>query len=52
MLEVVYLVFNEGYAATTGADWIRADLCDEAMRLGRVLAALLPESPRCTGWWR
>jgi RNA polymerase sigma factor (sigma-70 family) len=42
VLEVVYLVFNEGYAATSGGDWIRPELCDEAMRLGRVLTALLP----------
>ncbi|NMO89593.1 RNA polymerase sigma factor [Actinomycetospora sp. TBRC 11914] len=49
VLEVVYLVFNEGYAATTGADWVRVDLCDEAMRLGRRLAALLPERPEVHG---
>jgi RNA polymerase sigma factor (sigma-70 family) len=49
VLEVVYLVFNEGYAATTGADWMRADLCDEAMRLGRRLVALLPERPEIHG---
>ncbi|HEY2195200.1 MAG TPA: RNA polymerase sigma factor [Actinomycetospora sp.] len=49
VLEVVYLVFNEGYAATTGADWVRADLCDEAMRLGRRLVALLPERPEVHG---
>lgn len=42
VLEVVYLVFNEGYAATSGGDWIRPELGDEALRLGRVLVALLP----------
>lgn len=41
-LEVVYLVFNEGYAATAGEDWLRPALCEEAMRLGRMLAALVP----------
>ncbi len=49
VLEVVYLIFNEGYAATTGADWMRADLCDEAMRLGRRLVALLPDRPEVHG---
>ena len=49
VLEVVYLVFNEGYAATTGANWVRADLCDEAMRLGRRLITLLPERPEVHG---
>ncbi len=49
VLEVVYLIFNEGYAATAGADWVRADLCDEAMRLGRRLVALLPERPEVHG---
>ena len=42
VLEVVYLIFNEGYSATAGDDWLRADLCAEALRLGRVLAALRP----------
>jgi RNA polymerase sigma factor (sigma-70 family) len=42
VLEVVYLVFNEGYAATAGEDWVRPALCDEAVRLGRVLAGLAP----------
>ncbi|MBH0780707.1 RNA polymerase sigma factor [Nocardia bovistercoris] len=45
VLEVVYLVFNEGYAATSGDSWTRADLCAEAMRLGRMLAALAPDEP-------
>jgi predicted RNA polymerase sigma factor len=44
-LEVVYLIFNEGYAATSGESWYRAELCDEAMRLGRMLGALAPEEP-------
>jgi RNA polymerase sigma factor (sigma-70 family) len=43
VLEVIYLVFNEGYAATSGDDWIRPELCAEALRLGRVLAGLMPE---------
>jgi predicted RNA polymerase sigma factor len=42
VLSVVYLIFNEGYTATTGAEWMRAGLCDEALRLGRMLAQLLP----------
>jgi RNA polymerase sigma factor (sigma-70 family) len=42
VLEVIYLVFNEGYAATAGEDWMRPALCEEALRLGRVLAALTP----------
>ncbi len=42
VLEVVYLVFNEGYAATSGGDWIRPALCEDALRLGRVLSALAP----------
>jgi len=45
VLEAVYLVFNEGYTATAGEQWARADLCREAMRLGRMLAALAPDEP-------
>jgi RNA polymerase sigma-70 factor (ECF subfamily) len=49
VLEVVYLVFNEGYAATAGEDWIRPGLCNEALRLGRVLAELAPRQPEVHG---
>ena len=42
VLEVIYLIFNEGYAATSGEDWVRPALCEEALRLGRVLAELIP----------
>jgi RNA polymerase sigma factor (sigma-70 family) len=49
VLEVIYLVFNEGYAATAGDDLIRPALCAEAMRLGRILAGLLPEEPEVQG---
>lgn len=49
VLEVVYLMFNEGYAATSGANWIRPALCEEAIRLGRMLAAMLPEEPEVNG---
>ncbi|HEX6850847.1 MAG TPA: RNA polymerase sigma factor [Candidatus Polarisedimenticolaceae bacterium] len=49
VLEVIYLVFNEGYAATAGDDWMRPALCDEAMRLGRVLAELAPGEPEVHG---
>ncbi|HEX4291119.1 MAG TPA: RNA polymerase sigma factor [Trebonia sp.] len=49
VLEVVYLIFNEGYAATSGQSWYRAELCDEAMRLGRMLSALAPEEPEAHG---
>ena len=42
VLEVVYLIFNEGYTATAGEDWMRPALCDEALRLGRMLAELAP----------
>lgn len=49
VLEVLYLVFNEGYTATAGSDWTRPALCDEAMRLGRVLAGLSPDEPEVHG---
>jgi RNA polymerase sigma factor (sigma-70 family) len=49
VLEVVYLIFNEGYSATSGESWVRRDLCDEAMRLGRMLAALAPQQPEAHG---
>jgi len=49
VLEVVYLVFNEGYAATAGDDWLRPGLCDEALRLGRILAELAPAEPEVHG---
>ncbi len=48
-LEVIYLVFNEGYAATAGDDWLRPALCDEAMRLGRVLVGLVPDDAEAHG---
>lgn len=49
VLEVVYLIFNEGYAATSGADWTRPELCSEALRLGRVLAGLMADRPEVHG---
>jgi RNA polymerase sigma factor (sigma-70 family) len=49
VLEVIYLVFNEGYAATAGDDWIRPALCEEALRLGRILAELVPQQPEVHG---
>lgn len=49
VLEVLYLVFNEGYSATAGDDWLRPQLCEEALRLGRILAALLPAEPEVQG---
>ncbi len=49
VLEVVYLVFNEGYSATAGDDWMRPGLCEDALRLGRVLTGLLPEEPEVLG---
>ena len=49
VLEVVYLVFNEGYTATSGADWMRPALCDEALRLGRMLAELAPQEAEVHG---
>ncbi|MDB6000879.1 MAG: polymerase subunit sigma-24, partial [Rhizobacter sp.] len=49
VLEVVYLVFNEGYTATQGDDWMRPSLCNEALRLGRILAGLAPNEPEVHG---
>ncbi len=49
VLEVIYLIFNEGYAATAGEDWTRPALCEEAMRLGRVLAGLMPDESEVLG---
>ena len=49
VLEVIYLIFNEGYAATAGEDWMRPALCEEALRLGRVLAELAPREPEVHG---
>lgn len=49
VLEVIYLVFNEGYAASAGEDWIRTELCEEALRLGRILAELAPREPEVQG---
>jgi RNA polymerase sigma factor (sigma-70 family) len=49
VLEVVYLIFNEGYSATSGGDWMRPALCDEALRLGRILAQLAPNEPEVHG---
>ena len=49
VLEVVYLIFNEGYSATAGDDWLRPALCEDALRLGRVLAGLAPNEPEVHG---
>jgi RNA polymerase sigma factor (sigma-70 family) len=49
VLEVIYLVFNEGYSATAGDDWMRPSMCDEALRLGRVLAGLVPTESEVLG---
>jgi RNA polymerase sigma-70 factor, ECF subfamily len=49
VLEVIYLVFNEGYSATAGEDWMRPALCEEALRLGRILAELAPQEPEVHG---
>jgi RNA polymerase sigma-70 factor (ECF subfamily) len=49
VLDVIYLVFNEGYSATAGENWIRPQLCEEAMRLGRILAGLTPAEPEVHG---
>jgi len=49
VLQVIYLVFNEGYSATAGDDWMRPELCQDALRLGRILAGLVPEEPEVHG---
>ncbi|HKE46819.1 MAG TPA: DUF6596 domain-containing protein, partial [Rhodanobacteraceae bacterium] len=49
VLEVIYLIFNEGYSATAGDDWMRPQLCEDALRLGRILAELAPEEPEVHG---
>ncbi|MFT3891122.1 MAG: hypothetical protein QM730_05765 [Anaerolineales bacterium] len=49
VLEVIYLIFNEGYSATSGEDWVRPALCEDALRLGRVLAELMPNEPEVHG---
>jgi RNA polymerase sigma-70 factor (ECF subfamily) len=49
VLEVIYLIFNEGYSATAGDDWVRPELCEEALRLGRILAELMPTEPEVHG---
>ncbi|MDC0711546.1 RNA polymerase sigma factor [Stigmatella sp. ncwal1] len=49
VLEVIYLVFNEGYSATAGEDWMRPELCEDALRLGRILAGLAPQEPEVHG---
>jgi predicted RNA polymerase sigma factor len=49
VLEVIYLVFNEGYSATAGEDWLRPALCEDALRLGRILAELVPKEPEVHG---
>jgi predicted RNA polymerase sigma factor len=49
VLEVIYLVFNEGYSATAGDDWMRPALCEDALRLGRILAELVPKEPEVHG---
>ena len=49
VLEVIYLIFNEGYAATAGDDWLRPDLCEDALRLGRILGELVPQEPEVHG---
>jgi len=49
VLQVIYLIFNEGYSATSGEDWMRPALCEEALRLGRILAELVPKEPEVHG---
>src|SRR5581483_4124135 len=49
VLEVIYLIFNEGYAATSGDEWLRLELMEDGLRLARILAALLPDEPEAHG---
>jgi predicted RNA polymerase sigma factor len=49
VLEVIYLIFNEGYSATAGDDWMRPGLCEDALRLGRIVAGLAPQEPEVHG---
>src|SRR4029079_9984274 len=49
VLDVLYLIFNEGYAATAGDDWMRPELCEDALRIGRVLAGLVPDDAEVNG---
>jgi predicted RNA polymerase sigma factor len=49
VLEVIYLIFNEGYTATAGSEWMRVGLCEDALRVGRMLAELLPDEPEVHG---
>jgi predicted RNA polymerase sigma factor len=49
VLQVIYLIFNEGYSATAGDDWMRPALCEEALRLGRILVGLVPDEPEAHG---
>ena len=49
VLQVIYLIFNEGYSATAGEDWVRPALCEDALRLGRILAELVPQEPEVHG---
>ncbi|MDY7230392.1 RNA polymerase sigma factor [Hyalangium rubrum] len=49
VLQVIYLIFNEGYSATAGDDWMRPELCEDALRLGRILAGLVPNEPEVHG---
>lgn len=49
VLEIIYLIFNEGYSATAGDDWVRPALCEDALRLGRILAELVPDEPEVHG---
>src|SRR5213075_1133883 len=49
VLEVIYLIFNEGYSATAGDEWVRPALCEDALRLGRILAELAPAEPEVHG---